>query len=45
MPDSTLWSEIIAMFLGRLEFMVVIISLLKLFRDGRLILTPLKRRN
>jgi trk system potassium uptake protein TrkH len=45
MPDSALWSEIIAMFLGRLEFMVVIISLLKLFRDGRLILTPLKRRN
>lgn len=45
MPDSALWAEIIAMFLGRLEFMVVIISLLKLFRDGRLILTPLQRRN
>ena len=35
MPDSALWSEIIAMFLGRLEFIMVIVSLVKLVRDGR----------
>ena len=38
MPDAALWAEILAMFLGRLEFTVVIVSLLKLFRDGRLLL-------
>ena len=36
MPDAALWAEILAMFLGRLEFLVVIVSLLKLGRDGRL---------
>ena len=36
MPDAVLWAEILAMFLGRLEFVVVIVSLLKLGRDGRL---------
>lgn len=35
MPDAALWAEILAMFLGRLEFMVVIVSVLKLARDGR----------
>ncbi len=35
MPDAALWAETFAMFLGRLEFMVVIVSLLKLLRDGR----------
>jgi trk system potassium uptake protein len=39
MPDVALWTEILAMFLGRLEFMVVIVSLLKLGRDGRLMIT------
>jgi trk system potassium uptake protein TrkH len=35
MPDVALWAMTIAMFLGRLEFFVVIISLIKLGRDGR----------
>lgn len=35
MPDAALWAETLAMFLGRLEFIVVIVSLLKLGRDGR----------
>ena len=39
MPDAALWAEILAMFLGRLEFIVVIVSLLKLGRDCRL-MTP-----
>jgi len=34
MPDVGLWAETIAMFLGRLEFIVVIVTLLKLFGDG-----------
>jgi trk system potassium uptake protein TrkH len=38
MPDGALWAETLAMFLGRLEFMVVIISLFKLGRDGRQLL-------
>jgi trk system potassium uptake protein TrkH len=33
MPDGALWAEILAMFLGRLEFMVVIVSLLKIGQD------------
>lgn len=33
MPDVALWTEIIAMFLGRLEFIVVITSALQLFSD------------
>ncbi|MDQ1330314.1 MAG: trk/ktr system potassium uptake protein [Thermodesulfobacteriota bacterium] len=36
MPDIALWAETLAMFLGRLEFFVVVISLIKLGRDGRL---------
>ena len=35
MPDAALWAETLAMFLGRLEFMVVIVSVLKIARDGR----------
>jgi trk system potassium uptake protein TrkH len=35
MPDVALWAETLAMFLGRLEFVVVIVSLLKLGRDAR----------
>ena len=38
MPDAALWAEIIAMFLGRSEFNVIIVSMLKLGKDGRLIL-------
>lgn len=38
MPDGALWAEIFAMFLGRLEFIVVIISLLKIGKDISLIL-------
>jgi trk system potassium uptake protein TrkH len=37
MPDTALWAEIFAMFLGRLEFIVVIISLLKIGKDVRLL--------
>ncbi|MCF8090171.1 MAG: TrkH family potassium uptake protein [Desulfotignum sp.] len=37
MPDGALWAEIFAMFLGRLEFIVVIISFLKIGKDTRLI--------
>jgi trk system potassium uptake protein TrkH len=37
MPDIALWAETIAMFLGRLEFVVVIVSAIKLVGDtGRL---------
>lgn len=35
MPDAALWAEIFAMFLGRIEFTVLIVSLLKLGRDSR----------
>ncbi len=35
MPVAAMWAMTIAMFLGRLEFFVVIISLIKLGRDGR----------
>lgn len=35
MPDAALWAQIMAMFLGRLEFVVVIISLIKICIDGR----------
>ena len=45
MPDAALWAETIAMFLGRLEFMVVIISLLKLGGDCRLMGTRSPKRN
>ncbi len=35
MPNGALWAETLGMFLGRLELIVVIVSLLKLFRDCR----------
>jgi len=35
MPDVALWAETLAMFLGRLELIVVVVSLLKLGVDGR----------
>lgn len=34
MPLTAMWSLTIAMFLGRLEFFVVIVSLIKIGRDG-----------
>jgi trk system potassium uptake protein TrkH len=36
MPDGALWAQIVAMFLGRLEFFVVIVSLFKIGSDIRL---------
>jgi len=39
MPDGVLWAQIIAMFLGRLEFFVVIVSLIKIGKDFRLVFT------
>ena len=37
MPDVALWAETVAMFLGRLEFIVVIVSAIKMVEDsGRL---------
>ena len=44
MPGTALWAETLAMFLGRLEFMVVIVSLLKLGRDGRQLCANKTRR-
>ncbi len=38
MPCPAMWALTLAMFLGRLEFIVVIVSLLKLGRDSRLML-------
>jgi trk system potassium uptake protein TrkH len=38
MPDAALWAETFAMFLGRLEFFVIIVSLLKLGKDVRLVI-------
>jgi trk system potassium uptake protein TrkH len=40
MPDLALWAETLAMFLGRLEFIVVIVSLFKLGGDGHRIVSP-----
>ncbi|RJQ83635.1 MAG: TrkH family potassium uptake protein [Desulfobacteraceae bacterium] len=37
MPDAALWAEMLAMFLGRLEFIIVIVSLIKLVKDARLL--------
>jgi len=36
MPDTALWAEILGMFLGRLEFMVIFISLIKIGKDSRI---------
>lgn len=35
MPDIALWAETIAMFLGRLEFIVLIVSIIKIGKDAR----------
>lgn len=32
-PDAVLWTETVAMFLGRLEFFVIVVSVAKLARD------------
>jgi trk system potassium uptake protein TrkH len=32
-PSVVLWTEILGMFLGRLEFIVIYVSLIKIFRD------------
>jgi trk system potassium uptake protein TrkH len=45
MPDAALWAEILAMFLGRLEFVVVIVSLLKIGRDSRLMAVRTRKGN
>jgi trk system potassium uptake protein len=45
MPDAALWTETIAMFLGRLEFFVVIVSLLKIGGDSRLLLAWTRQEN
>jgi trk system potassium uptake protein TrkH len=44
MPNAALWAEILAMFLGRLEFMVVLVSLLKIGRDARAASTGVWKR-
>jgi trk system potassium uptake protein TrkH len=38
MPSAALWAEAIAMYLGRLEFLVVFVSVFKLVGDGRRLL-------
>lgn len=45
MPDMALWAETLAMFLGRLEFLVVVVSLLKFGRDMRVVLARSPQRN
>jgi trk system potassium uptake protein TrkH len=35
MPGTAMWALTLSMFLGRLEFLVVITSLIKLVGDGR----------
>ncbi|HRX84383.1 MAG TPA: TrkH family potassium uptake protein [Phycisphaerae bacterium] len=44
MPRVALWAEIIAMFFGRLEFIVVIASVLKMTRDLRVLWLPGRTR-
>lgn len=39
MPDAALWSEIVAMYVGRLEIFVVIAGVWKIGRDSRIMLT------
>jgi len=36
MPDAALWAETLAMYLGRLEFIIVFISVIKLAHDMRI---------
>ena len=37
-PSFILWTEIFAMFLGRLEFLVIFFGIVKVFRDVRMLL-------
>ncbi len=39
MPDMALYAEMLAMFLGRLEFIAVIVSVIRLARDSRRFVT------
>ena len=34
-PSTLLWTEIVAMFLGRLEFLTVFVGLIRIVRDLR----------
>ncbi|MDI9368365.1 MAG: TrkH family potassium uptake protein [Thermotogota bacterium] len=42
-PSGIIWTETIGMFLGRLEFLVVIYAITKLLRDGKILFR--RRRN
>lgn len=42
-PLGVLWAEIGGMFLGRLEFIVILVSIAKLFRDSGAMLLPTRR--
>jgi len=44
MPDSVLWAEIVAMFLGRLEITMVFVSVFKLKRDAGLMVDVMKKK-
>jgi trk system potassium uptake protein TrkH len=35
MPLAVIWTETIGMFLGRLEILIIIVAIAKLFRDGK----------
>jgi trk system potassium uptake protein TrkH len=39
-PPAVLWTQIVGMLLGRLEFFTVILGVIKLVRDGRVMLQP-----
>lgn len=41
MPDIALWAETVAMFLGRLEFTVVFIGIIKMARDNVRMIVPI----
>ncbi len=42
-PGGVLWAKTVGMFLGRLEFIVIIVALSKLFRDSRSMFVPKNR--
>jgi trk system potassium uptake protein TrkH len=44
MPDVALWAETLAMFLGRLEFLIVFTSLIKLVGDGGVLMASTLNR-
>ncbi|MBN1830959.1 MAG: TrkH family potassium uptake protein, partial [Deltaproteobacteria bacterium] len=41
MPDAALWAETAAMVLGRLEFTVIILSVIKMMRDSVRLIVPM----